>query len=229
MSFQTPLTVDAATHAPSPFDRFRHIVVEGPIGAGKTSLAHKLADRFGARPVLEDPMANPFLERFYRDSRRYALPTQLFFLFQRVNQLRDLAQQDLFSQAIVGDFLLDKDPLFARLTLDDEELQLYRQIFDSLSPQAPAPDLVIYLQAQPDTLVERVQKRGIDIETAISETYLRALADSYSRFFHHYDDAPLLIVNTEHLNPIDREEDFAMLVRQLVELRGRRSFFSIGD
>ncbi|HRO61899.1 MAG TPA: deoxynucleoside kinase [Burkholderiaceae bacterium] len=229
MSFQNPLTIDAATTGLSPFERFRHIVVEGPIGAGKTSLARKLADRFGARAVLEDPMANPFLERFYRDSRRYALPAQLFFLFQRVNQLRDLAQQDLFSQAMVGDFLLDKDPLFARLTLDDEELQLYRQIFDSLSPQAPAPDLVIYLQAQPDTLVERVHKRGLDIESAISETYLRALADSYSRFFHHYDDAPLLIVNTEHLNPIDREEDFAMLVRQLVELRGRRSFFSIGD
>ena len=213
----------------SPFERFRHIVVEGPIGAGKTSLARKLADTFGAQPVLEEPAANPFLERFYRDSRRYALPTQLFFLFQRVNQLRDLAQQDLFSQAMVGDFLLDKDPLFARLTLDDEELKLYQQIFESLSPQAPAPDLVIYLQAQPDTLVERVQRRGLDIESGISEPYLRALADSYSRFFYHYDEAPLLIVNTEHLNPIDRDEDFAMLVRQLVELRGRRSFFSLGD
>jgi deoxyadenosine/deoxycytidine kinase len=130
---------------------------------------------------------------------------------------------------MVGDFLLDKDPLFARLTLDDEELKLYQQIFESLSPQAPAPDLVIYLQAQPDTLVERVQRRGLDIESGISEPYLRALADSYSRFFYHYDEAPLLIVNTEHLNPIDRDEDFAMLVRQLVELRGRRSFFSLGD
>lgn len=213
----------------SPFERFRHIVVEGPIGAGKTSLARKLAERFGAQPVLEEAMGNPFLERFYRDSRRYALPTQLFFLFQRVNQLRDLAQHDLFSQAMVGDFLLDKDPLFARLTLDDDELRLYQQIFDSLSPQAPTPDLVIYLQAQPDTLVERVQKRGIQMENSISEPYLRALAETYSRFFYHYDEAPLLIVNTEHLNPIDRDEDFAMLVRQLAELRGRRSFFSIGE
>ena len=213
----------------SPFERFRHIVVEGPIGAGKTSLARKLAERFGAQPVLEEAFSNPFLERFYRDSRRYALPTQLFFLFQRVNQLRDLAQHDLFSAALVGDFLLEKDPLFARLTLDDDELKLYQQIFDSLSPQAPTPDLVIYLQAQPDTLVERVRKRGVAMESEISEPYLRALAEAYSRFFYHYDDAPLLIVNTEHLNPIERDEDLSMLVRQLTELRGRRSFFSIGE
>ncbi|MCM5570559.1 deoxynucleoside kinase [Burkholderiaceae bacterium FT117] len=219
----------ASPDSASPFERFRHIVVEGPIGAGKTSLARKLAERFGAQPVLEEPAGNPFLERFYRDSRRYALPTQLFFLFQRVNQLRDLAQHDLFSQAMVGDFLLDKDPLFARLTLDDDELKLYQQIFDSLSPQAPTPDLVIYLQAQPDTLVERVQRRGIAMEAGLSEPYLRALADTYSRFFYHYDEAPLLIVNTEHLNPIERDEDFAMLLRQVTELRGRRSFFSIGE
>jgi len=223
------MTVTVTPAAPSPFDKYRHIVVEGPIGAGKTSLARKLSERFGAKLVLEDPTANPFLERFYRDARRYALPTQLFFLFQRVNQLRDLAQQELFSQSAVGDFLLDKDPLFARLTLADDELALYRQIFESLRPQAPTPDLVIYLQAQPDTLVERVRKRGVEMETAISETYLRELAEGYSRYFHHYDAAPLLIVNTEHLNPIDRDEDFAVLARQLAEMRGRRSFFAVGE
>ena len=215
--------------APSPFEKYRHIVVEGPIGAGKTSLARKLSERFGARLVLEDPTANPFLERFYRDARRYALPTQLFFLFQRVNQLRDLAQQELFSQSAVGDFLLDKDPLVARLTLADDELALYRQIFASLRPQAPTPDLVIYLQAQPDTLVERVRRRGVEMEAALSETYLRELAEGYSRYFHHYDAAPLLIVNTEHLNPIERDDDFAVLVRQLTEMRGRRSFFAVGE
>ncbi len=221
--------MNAPSTAVSPFARFRHIVVEGPIGAGKTSLARRLAEAFGAQLALEEPAENPFLERFYRDSRRYALPTQLFFLFQRVNQLRDLAQRDLFEQSMVGDFLLDKDPLFARLTLDDDELRLYQQIFDSLSPQAPTPDLVIYLQASPETLIERIARRGVEMETGISETYLRALADAYSRFFHHFESAPLLIVNTEHMNPIERDEDFAALVRQLAEIRGRRSFFAIGE
>lgn len=214
---------------PSPFERYRHIVVEGPIGAGKTSLARKLADRFGAATVLEEPSGNPFLERFYTDGRRYALPTQLFFLFQRVNQLRDLSQRDLFANAMVGDFLFEKDRLFARLTLDDDELALYQQIFDNLRPQAPTPDLVIYLQAQPDTLVDRVQRRGIAMESGITAPYLRALADTYSRFFYHYDAAPLMIVNTERLNPIDREEDFAVLIRQLVDMRGRKAFFNRGD
>jgi deoxyadenosine/deoxycytidine kinase len=210
----------------NPFDRWRHIVVEGPIGAGKTSLARRLAARFGAQAVLEDPQANPFLERFYRDSARWALPTQLFFLFQRVNQLRDLGQRDLFQSAAVGDFLLEKDPLFARLTLSDDELALYRQIFDSLEPQAPTPDLVIYLQAQPDTLVERVRRRGVPVEASISEDYLRALADAYSRFFHHFDAAPLLIVNTERLNPIERDQDLDLLLQHVTAMRGRREFFN---
>lgn len=214
---------------PSPFERYRHIVVEGPIGVGKTSLARRLAERFGTQLVLEDAGGNPFLERFYRDGRRYALPTQLFFLFQRVSQLRDLGQRDLFSQTVTGDFLLDKDPLFARLTLDDDELGLYQQIFDSLRPQAPVPDLVIYLQAQPDTLVERVRKRGVAMESEISESYLRALAEAYSRFFYNYEAAPLLIVNTEHLNPVERDEDFNLLMRQLGDMRGRRVFFNRAD
>jgi len=207
----------------------RHIVVEGPIGVGKTSLARRLASHLEAQTSLEQPELNPFLTRFYQDQARHALPTQLFFLFQRVNQLRDLSQRDLFSQAVSGDFLLDKDPLFARLTLDDDELALYHQIFDSLRPQAPVPDLVIYLQAQPDTLVERVRRRGVPMEADMSEDYLRALADSYSGFFYNYDAAPLMIVNTEHLNPIERDDDFALLMRQLTEMRGRRVFFSRGQ
>jgi deoxyguanosine kinase len=210
----------------SPFERFRHIVVEGPIGVGKTTLARRLADHFGARPVLEEPQANPFLERFYREGARYALPAQLFFLFQRIAQLRELSQRDLFTQAVVGDFLLDKDPLFARLTLDDDELALYQQIFASLQPQAPVPDLVIYLQAQPEQLVTRVRQRGIPMEADIAENYLRELAETYSRYFHHYEAAPLMIVNTAHFNPGTHDADFATLVRQIAEMRGRRSFFN---
>jgi deoxyguanosine kinase len=211
---------------PSPFQRFRHIVIEGPIGVGKTTLTKKIATLFNAQTMLEDPKANPFLERFYKDGPRYALPTQLFFLFQRVNQLRDLSQRDMFAENVVGDFLLDKDPLFARLTLADDELKLYNQIFESLKPQAPTPDLVVYLQADPDTLVNRVKKRGIEMEEHMSDHYLRALADNYSRFFHHYDQAPILIINTEHLNPVDNDEDFALFLKQMTEMRGKRVFFN---
>jgi deoxyadenosine/deoxycytidine kinase len=205
----------------------RHVVIEGPIGVGKTSLARKLAARFSARLVLEQANENPFLERFYRDSARYALPTQIFFLFQRVQQLRDLAQQDLFDALVVGDFLLDKDALFARLNLAPDELKLYEQIHAHLSPQAPTPDLVIYLQAQPETLIERVGRRALAVEAGITEAYLRALNDAYVRFFHDYDSAPLLVVNTEHLNPADRGTDFDLLLTRIERMRGRREYFNL--
>lgn len=207
--------------------RFRHIVIEGPIGVGKTSLARKLAPKFGAQLVLEAPDENPFLERFYRDPARHALPTQMFFLFQRARQMTDLAQLDLFRQHIVADFLLAKDALFARLTLAEDELRLYRQMYAALAPQAPAPDLVIYLQAPADLLIDRVMRRGHASEAGISEAYLKSLTDSYVRFFHDYDEAPLLVVNTEHLNPIDRDEDFALLLDRIDRMRGRREVFNL--
>lgn len=210
-------------------EKYRYIVVEGPIGAGKTTLARRIAEAWGAQTLLEMPEDNPFLEKFYRDAARYALPAQLFFLFQRMNQLRDLAQTDLFNAPVISDFLLDKDPIFARLTLGDDELNLYRQLYEHLSPQVPQPDLVIYLQAQPETLVARVKKRGVPMEAGISETYLYRLCESYSRFFYHYESAPLLIVNTEHLNPIGRDEDFNLLLTHIRNMRGKREFFSRGE
>lgn len=211
------------------FDKYKYIVVEGPIGVGKTTLTRKIAEHSGAQTLLEQAQENPFLEKFYRDAARYALPTQMFFLFQRMSQLRDLAQADLFNAPVLSDFLLDKDPIFAGLTLADDELNLYRQLYEHLRPQAPQPDLVIYLQAQPETLVERVKKRGVPMEAAISETYLYRLCESYSRFFYHYDAAPLLMVNTEHLNPIERDEDFDLLLTRIKNMRGKREFFSRGE
>ena len=208
-------------------DRFRYLVVEGPIGAGKTSLARRLASRLSAETILEQPEENPFLARFYRDMARYALPTQLFFLFQRARMLEPLAQPDLFSRPVIGDFLLDKDPLFARLTLNADELSLYQKIYDSLRPRAPAPDAVIYLQASAPTLVERVRRRAKGYERPVTEEYLALLAESYARFFYHYDAAPLLIVNSENLNFVERDADFELLVSRLRGMRTRREFFSL--
>ena len=206
--------------------KHRHIVVEGPIGCGKTTLATRLAERIGGKVLLEDPKANPFLGQFYRDMRRYALPTQLFFLFQRVQQLEGLRQPDLFEKPIVADFTLAKDPLFARLTLDDAEYQLYSKIYDHVKPQAPVPDLVVYLQASVDTLVQRVKKRGNPIETGIDDEYLRRLSDAYTRYFHAYSESPLLIVNSERLNFVDNREHFDLLVERMEAMRGGREFFN---
>ena len=212
-----------------PLSKYRYIVVEGPIGVGKTSLAKRLSERLGSRALLEQPEQNPFLPRFYQDMPRYALPTQLFFLFQRINQMRELAQPDLFERVTVSDFLIEKDPLFARLTLSSEELHLYQQIFDTLKPQAPSPDLVVYLQAQPQTLFERVRRRGVGYERPITEDYLAVLADSYSRFFYHYSGSPVLVVNSERLNFVKQERDLDLLLERMERMRGGREFFNFGE
>ncbi len=210
------------------FDKYRYVVVEGPIGVGKTSLTKRLAQHFNADALLEKPEENPFLVRFYEDPVRHALPTQLFFLFQRINEVRDLAQMDLFNTSSVADYLFDKDALFARLNLSNDEFALYQNIYQGLAPQAPTPDLVIYLQASADKLIERVRRRAHSYERPISDDYLARLAQAYSDFFYHYDAAPLLVVNSEHLNFVDNEEDFALLLQRIGEMRGPREFFSMG-
>ncbi len=209
-------------------ERYRYIVVEGPIGAGKTSLARRLSARLSADLLLEQPQDNPFLPRFYQDMPRFALQTQLFFLFQRAKQLEPLAQPDMFGRPTVADFLLDKDPLFARITLSGEELALYQRIYDALRPQSPTPDVIVYLQAQPQVLIERVKRRAAAYERGISEDYLAVLAESYARFFYHYDAAPVLIVNSENLNFVDRDADFELLVERLRGMKTRREFFNLG-
>lgn len=209
-------------------DECRYVVVEGPIGAGKTSLAERLAKHYGANTLLEKPEENPFLTRFYKNPARYALPTQLFFLFQRIDEMRDLAQMDLFHASTVADYLFDKDTLFARLNLNDDEFTLYQNIYQNLAPQTTVPDLVIYLQASPETLFERVNKRAAPYERQMSNTYLASLAQAYSDFFYHYSAAPVFIVNSENLNFVDGDEDFALLLQRINGMRGQREFFSRG-
>lgn len=205
--------------------RFRHIAIEGPIGVGKSTLAQKFAAHLGADLLLEQPQENPFLHRFYEDMPGYAFQTQLAFLFQRVKQMQAAAQPGMFTQAVVSDFLFEKDALFARLNLSDDEFQLYGRMYAQLAPQQRPPDLVIWLQASPPTLLRRIQRRAIPMEQGISTDYLQRLCDAYVEFFHAYRGAPVLGLGTEHFNPVDDAADFGVLLDRLARFQGPREFF----
>lgn len=204
----------------------RYIVVEGPIGVGKTALARRLAENLSADLVLEEVAENPFLERFYRDGRSAALPAQMFFLFARARQIETMRQSDLFTDTRVSDYLFSKDRLFASLNLDADELALYEQIADKLAVEPPVPDLVIYLQSTVDSLLERVSRRGRPYELMIDRKYLERVTDAYARFFHIYDDGPLLIVNASQIDPVGNEADFEQLFRQIENTTGGRHFYN---
>ena len=203
-----------------------YVVVEGPIGVGKTTLANRLAQSFGSDLLLEGADKNPFLEKFYDDPQAAALPTQLFFLLQRARQLRDMKQEDMFNPVRVADFLIEKDRLFAELTLDIDELDLYEQVYNSLTIDVPSPDLVVYLQAPVETLLERIQKRGLKHERFIEAAYLQRLCDSYIQFFYQYNNAPLLIVNAADIDFANNEDDYQLLHQRITEVQSGRHYFN---
>lgn len=205
----------------------RYIAVEGPIGVGKTSLAKRLAKSFNYEILLEKSEDNPFLERFYRDPRQMALATQLFFLFQRAQQIQDLRQDDMFEPVRVADFLMEKDRLFARQNLDTDEFKLYQNVYEHLTIDAPQPDLVIYLQAPVEVLIERIQKRGIQSEQLIEKRYLENLSNAYTEFFHYYDNSTLLVVNSAEIDLVNNDEDYDQLLDYILTTRkGSRNYFN---
>ncbi len=204
----------------------RFIVIEGPIGVGKSSLARRLSQSLNAQLVLEQADQNPFLERFYKSPRSNAFATQLFFLFQRARQMEDVRQEDLFGAVRVADYLLEKDRLFARVTLDDAEYALYEKVYERVVTDAPKPDLVVYLQAPVDVLLDRIARRGIRYEQAIDRGYLDRLTQAYARFFHSYDAAPLLIVNAASIDPVNNAADYQLLFNEISKARRGRHFFN---
>ena len=208
------------------FDKYPYIVVEGPIGSGKSTLAKLLANEYHANMFSEKAERNPFLPKFYEDMQHYALPTQLFFLFQRANQISELKQKDIFSNGVIADFFLQKDPIFAKLNLDDEEFKLYHQIYQHLELKAPTPDLVIYLQTHVELLRQRVQKRNINYEQRITREYLERIAESYSSYFHNDHDSNVLIVNNENIDLLEDKSALTMLIERINQISSIREYFN---
>ncbi len=207
------------------FEKYPYIVVEGPIGSGKSTLAKLLAAKYHASMFSEKAERNPFLPKFYEDMQHYALPTQLFFLFQRANQINELNQKDFFNHGVIADFFLQKDPIFARLNLDDEEFKLYHQIYEHLELKSPVPDLVIYLQTPVELLKQRVQKRNINYEQTITREYLERIAESYSNYFHNNHDSNVLIVNNENLDLLENELALDMLIERINVMSSVKEYF----
>ena len=204
----------------------RFVVVEGPVGSGKTSLAKRISEHVNGKLILEEPERNPFLENFYKDPRSNALPTELSFLFQRSKLLENINQEELFSNTNVTDFLFDKDQIFIEMNLTQEEIELFNKVKDSLSVKPPEPDLVIYLQAPVDVLMTRINMRSPSIDTLIDKAYLEKLADAYANFFYYYDSSPLLVVNAESIDPIHNDDHFQMLFTELVSVKYGKHFFN---
>ncbi len=201
-------------------ESFRYIAIEGPVGVGKSSLAGLLAREFSGRTLNEEVDTNPFLPKFYDDIRKFAFQTQLFFLLSRYQQQKEMFQQELFSSVIISDYLFAKDRIFAYLNLDENELALYEQVYRLLDTRIPKPDLVIYLQAAPDVLLERIRKRNKDYEQGIKEDYLERLVEAYNKYFFYYNDTPLLVVNTSDIDFVENPPDLADLVREIKSMKG---------